>query len=731
MPVNYRDEKKTPVTPVERFTELMGQKGIGEVTAWRMVCDEPQWWNDDRIALRNACAEARIPLGVGKEESFTKRQILLVVSWLTEKRASETNVTRYRNTEGGFLKCLINPWTIIQDIPRYGLDDADALAKVLNIPLTSPDRIAEVAMHSLGKAMKWNGGDSYVMITEVQKEFRKLTANISSSIGTFAEAIEELETTGRVRTFDIIMEVPGMGLRPRSCITRRNLWTAEKIISDRITNLHAGSDFGILDEDAHPDLVMNQQIAWREAFRKPVVIVDAPPGYGKTFTIASIVKTCAENEIPVIVGTFMGRAATRVKNELSKPKLRIQVSGEDSDLLAGPGTLHSILRINTENDKAEGLDYLRKKKGKERFLDEDGDFKPGIFIIDEASMVSSNIMGTVMESVPGDWNIVLMGDSRQLPPISEGRPFNDIIESGKAEWITLNECQRTDQRDLMDGIASIREYVTPESSENFRIHKVEREGALNEIMQVVQQTAKDLECRPEKLLIVTAHSKPTKRRVSGLVTVSDLNKLLKRDLNPKEYRPREWWIPQPGDRVYAKGPKTGGSPNAAHKRGDHQRAFNGEIGTLTEISPPNKDSEGYALVLWDDHEDLETYTLMEAQGENRILDLGYAVTVHKVQGAEAPGIIFVADGNGYENLLTNSLAYTACSRGQKRTVVATLLSDQISEGFDMAVKRHDSKRRTMLSHFLNGDLPNNLKPSVALNATAAIRPTKFRINTST
>lgn len=48
-------------------------------------------------------------------------------------------------------------------------------------------------------------------------------------------------------------------------------------------------------------------------------------------------------------------------------------------------------------------------------------------IIDEASMLTEEMLAAVLEAVGGAKRIILVGDHRQLPPIGPGRPFADIV----------------------------------------------------------------------------------------------------------------------------------------------------------------------------------------------------------------------------------------------------------------------------------------------------------------
>lgn len=56
-------------------------------------------------------------------------------------------------------------------------------------------------------------------------------------------------------------------------------------------------------------------------------------------------------------------------------------------------------------------------------------------IVDEASMLTEEQLGALLSSMKGVDRIILCGDSRQLPPIGSGRPFVDIITCLRPEEI--------------------------------------------------------------------------------------------------------------------------------------------------------------------------------------------------------------------------------------------------------------------------------------------------------
>jgi len=49
-------------------------------------------------------------------------------------------------------------------------------------------------------------------------------------------------------------------------------------------------------------------------------------------------------------------------------------------------------------------------------------------VIDEASMLTEDMLAAVMDAVSGYERLILVGDPAQLPPIGVGRPFIDLVE---------------------------------------------------------------------------------------------------------------------------------------------------------------------------------------------------------------------------------------------------------------------------------------------------------------
>ena len=57
-------------------------------------------------------------------------------------------------------------------------------------------------------------------------------------------------------------------------------------------------------------------------------------------------------------------------------------------------------------------------------------------VIDEASMLTEEMLAALIQALKSVQRLILIGDPRQLPPIGAGRPFLDIVNHATPEGVT-------------------------------------------------------------------------------------------------------------------------------------------------------------------------------------------------------------------------------------------------------------------------------------------------------
>ena len=133
----------------------------------------------------------------------------------------------------------------------------------------------------------------------------------------------------------------------------------------------------------------------------------------------------------------------------------------------------------------------------------------------------------------------------------------------------------------------------------------------------------------------------------GPVGIQNLNHELQQRLNP-ENRPWPW-----GGRTFRRLDKVMQLRNNYYKE-----VFNGDIGQVCGYLP----ATGQLQV------DFEGRVVTYDPGEKDEITLAYAVTVHKAQGSEFPGVLLVLSTHHYL-LLQRNLLYTALTRARRLVVL--------------------------------------------------------------
>ncbi len=135
-----------------------------------------------------------------------------------------------------------------------------------------------------------------------------------------------------------------------------------------------------------------------------VSVLNGPAGTGKT-TLLSVL--CAHPQIEA--GGILLLAPT------GKARVRLEQSTRG---LALKG--YTIAQFLTPH-RYDGA------TGRYRLSDKPAEPGAGTVIIDEASMLTEEMLGALIQALKGVQRLILIGDPRQLPPIGAGRPFVDIV----------------------------------------------------------------------------------------------------------------------------------------------------------------------------------------------------------------------------------------------------------------------------------------------------------------
>lgn len=163
-----------------------------------------------------------------------------------------------------------------------------------------------------------------------------------------------------------------------------------------------------------------QQVAAMAAISRKFTVISGGPGTGKTTTVAKILAIYQElyqGQGRVIrLAAPTGKAAARLQESIQEAKVRLPVSEERRDELPHETvTIHRLL----------GLFGGRPRYSRQQPLNAD------LVVIDEASMVDLPLMAQLMDALPEECSLVLLGDHYQLSSVQPGAVLGDICSRGE------------------------------------------------------------------------------------------------------------------------------------------------------------------------------------------------------------------------------------------------------------------------------------------------------------
>ncbi len=184
-------------------------------------------------------------------------------------------------------------------------------------------------------------------------------------------------------------------------------------------------DFSLPDDpctavlaEIKPGLTQEQCDAVRLAVRRHLTVISGGPGTGKTTIVAALIACLSRlgmsiREIGLAAPT--GKAANRLEEAVhhSLPSVSAASESNEADRLSGL-TLHRLLGVGNRLDRPayHGGNPLPLKA----------------VIVDEASMIDLALMRLLLEAVPNNCRLVLLGDADQLPAVENGAVFRDLVQ---------------------------------------------------------------------------------------------------------------------------------------------------------------------------------------------------------------------------------------------------------------------------------------------------------------
>lgn len=298
-----------------------------------------------------------------------------------------------------------------------------------------------------------------------------------------------------------------------------------------------------------------------------------------------------------------------------------------------------------------------------------------IVLIDEATMINGTLFLSLLEAIPTGAKVIIMGDVQQLTPIGNCQVFADILDSNVLPVVKLSKPHRqalrsgiiptsikiANQQQIFDG-----NYTGNAIIGELEDMELDISGKGND-ESISDKIIKHFQVELEKFHDIMEVQICVPMRLRGELSCYNLNSKIQSIYNPKLSNCNEIeillekkndeakkYIIRAGDKVI----NTKNNYKCINLEGDTTPVFNGNMGIVKEIGKNGMctiDFIGIGEVIF-------------TKSDCKNLELGYACTVHKLQGSGFCSTIVGLDNSSY--IMNNSeLLYTAITRAKKYCVL--------------------------------------------------------------
>lgn len=517
------------------------------------------------------------------------------------------------------------------ELVGVGFRTADKIAMSMGFDELSTERVDEALLYTLTDAE--SKGNLCLEKHDLLKSCLKILNTPQLTEDMLANRAVRLIQSGQMVSY------LGNVYRSRTAYIEAHL---AEMISHRLSQ---NKSFCYTDLDAELDkeeqilavkLAPEQRLAVKTALTHGISIITGGPGTGKTMIQRALLdiykRNHPGNEICCCAPT--GRAARRIEQST-----RFSAS-----------TVH----------KALGL-----LAGEDGNYNEPAELTADLILVDEVSMLDIYLAEHLFCAVKNNCQIVLIGDADQLPSVGPGAVLSEMIASECIPVVRLDKVFRQSAESRIATNAKLIRHgnLSLEYGPDFQfMDSASTTESAEKVAEIYMQEIAKYGVDNVALL------SPFRQRTE--TGVNALNELIRDLVNPPDNEKAEVKF---GKRIFRCGDKVMQIKN-------HDDVNNGDIGYITKII--NMDSETILYINFGDGK-LKEYDA----GDLDMLDLGYASTIHKSQGAEYQSVIINLQC-AHAIMLTRPLIYTAITRGKKRVIIVGE-----RRALCMAIKKTDTEKR--------------------------------------
>lgn len=535
-----------------------------------------------------------------------------------------------------------NPYKLTE-LNLIGFLKADEIAQKIGISPLSGYRI-DACVNYVLKETCFSSGHCYVMeeslLAEAARALNHNTIEANKvSMDELAQSIYRLEEK------QIVIE--------DDCVYPKFLFTYEDRLARKLSEMKGSRDGEalpslekqIMEYQKKQGIILaeKQREAVRRLFEEQMLILTGGPGTGKTTVIRAMLDMykVMYPDKSVCLAAPTGKASRQLS----------EVAGHEAS------TIHRLIGYQ----QGEIPTYNWEDKLPCEFL-----------IVDEMSMVDVQLASLLLDALEHDTKILFVGDIDQLPSVSPGNVLSDMIKAGLPTVSLTEVFRQAEESQIISNAHRVNQgkslLIDKDKGDFYFIDQEDPK----QIAKLIVRSAMRFQKLGHSLSDILILS-PMKKGPAGTIT---LNEQLREALNPATHTKSEWII---GKRLFRQGDKV-----IQIKNDKTKGVFNGDIGVIVQIfKEVNQDNETVELMTCD----FSGLTVTYEKTDTKELELGYAITIHKSQGGEAPIVIIPATTSHYV-MLARNLMYTGMTRAKEKIV---LIGTQ--KAMNMAIKNNKLAER--------------------------------------
>ncbi|QHX36636.1 AAA family ATPase [Spiroplasma sp. BIUS-1] len=395
--------------------------------------------------------------------------------------------------------------------------------------------------------------------------------------------------------------------------------------------------------------------AIRNFIDNDISIITGGPGTGKTTVITGIVKMyeLVYNDSNYAITAPTGRAAGKIKDD----------SGFKTS------TIHRLLQYS-------GNDVFEANESKPIYKN--------LVVIDECSMIDNHLFASLLKGVKGIKKILLVGDAEQLPSVSYGNLYEDLIECNqfKTTRLVKNNRQKTNNGevnsiiDLSNAIKNeqIKEFDFENSTNVDFVFSSDFDESIKTLKEVYSDlNPSNIEDQLNNIQIIAPMYKES-------LGIDNINAFIQNLVNPATSKVYKRYDAE--FRVNDKVMYIENDPVL--------ELSNGDVGYIKELNFIGEKLKSAIVVFNGRNIEMGNNSFQKVK-------LNYACSIHKTQGSEYKNTILVLDGkNRVSNFVLNKkMLYTAITRAKEKLIVISDMNLFVKSSYKAAKQRLTTLKETI------------------------------------